>query len=73
LTKSGILGILYYMEEVSSPPDTGKRERPEVARPASSNKGITRRKAIKVGVFTLATALPVVMTMWPKEAHGQTS
>ncbi len=33
-------------------------------------KGITRRRAIKVGVFSLATALPIVMTIAPTEARG---
>lgn len=33
-------------------------------------EAVTRRRAIKIGLFTLATALPIVMTMSPKEARG---
>lgn len=35
-----------------------------------SAQGVTRRRAIKVGIFTLAVALPVVMTIAPTEARG---
>jgi hypothetical protein len=74
LTKFGILGILKPMDSASPSPKTDvTRKEHDVAPPAAFSKGITRRKAIKAGVFTLAAALPIVMTMWPKEAHGQSS
>lgn len=51
----------------SNPAPLSDREAKDV--PVSA-QGVTRRRAIKVGIFTLAVALPVVMTIAPTEARG---